>query len=240
MLFTYSPLARKLAQWTLPALYRGNGLECPCCDRRFRAFIPRHGVDSMCPGCLGLQRHRLLILYVMRELALSRLSVLHVAPEEGVQQKLKRLIPRGYVTMDASSTSIAETTGTITAIPFQPDSFDVVICSHVLEHVVEDTVALREFWRVLRPGGRALLMQPVHDELAQTVEDARITSPRDRLRAFGQHDHVRIYGRDFISRVIDAGFSVDPLDYLPKAGSDAVTRYGLGPETIYIATKPVS
>jgi hypothetical protein len=110
----------------------------------------------------------------------------------------------------------------------------------VLEHVTDDATALREFARVLRPGRSAVLMHPVHDDLATTFEDSAITSPRERLRAFGATDHLRVYGRDFPNRVRAAGFDVLREDYVNALDAESVLRYGLGSESgmVYVATKP--
>ncbi len=180
-----------------------------------------------------------MVVYLLRELAIGsrQLAVLHVAPEEGVQEKLRRLVGSSYVTLDASPSSTAAVHGDVTALPFESALFDLVICSHVLEHVVDDARALHEFERVLRPAGVALLMQPVHDELEATVEDRTVVSPRERRRAFGQSDHVRIYGRDFESRVRSAGFTVSKLDYVAALDEATILEHELGQEFIYVARK---
>ena len=243
VLFTYSPRVRRIAQAVLPLLYRGDSVECPCCDHRFRKLIPRHGVDSMCPHCLALQRHRSLALYLLREttIASGTLDVLHVAPEEGLQKKLAATAKSTYVTVDASPSPIVSVVGDVTALPFPDGSFDLVICSHVLEHVQDDAAALGELYRVLRPGGSALLPHPVHEDMPTTIEDPEVTAPRDRLRLFGATDHVRAYGADFTARVQAAGFVVSRIDYLELFGPEASARYGLGNEGrfLYIAEKPV-
>lgn len=241
MIFTYHATIRRLARIVLPLFYRGNTVTCPCCDQSFRKFIPRYEVDNLCPGCLSLQRHRLLLLYLLGETRITSkdLKVLHFAPEEGLKLKLAAIAGPGYVSIDAHPLSIAEVIGDITAIPFDGDTFDLIICSHVLEHVVDDRGAMRQLARVLRPGGHALLLQPIHDELPKTIEDPTITSPRERLRAFGQLDHVRIYGRDFVPRLEEVGFTVTMLDYLSRVDPDLIARYRLGHEVIYVAEKPV-
>ncbi len=244
ILFTYNPRLRLLARRVLPVLYSGGAVVCPCCDRSFRKFIPRHGVDSLCPGCLALQRHRLLILYLLREtdLATGNLDILHMAPEDGLQERFLEIAGPGYVTVDASPTTNVSVHADITALPFPDDSFDLVICSHVLEHVQDDTGALRELFRVLRPGGTAVLPHPVHEDIPMTVEDPAIVAPRDRLEMFGATDHVRVYGADFRDRVKEAGFDVSRIDYQDELDSETVRKHGLGSEgrILYVATKPSS
>jgi len=241
LLFTYSPSVRRVAKATLPVLYRGVTVECPCCDHTFRGFIPRHGVDSLCPNCLGLQRHRLLALYLRNDTAVTTgtLDVLHIAPEDGLRERLSRLVGDRYVSMDASPAYEGAIVGDVTAMPFDSGSFDLVICSHVLEHVEDDAAALAEMHRVLRPGGQAILPHPVHEDQPATFEDPTITDPRKRLQAFGATDHVRVYGADFSDRVRAAGFEVRRRDYLAAFSHEEVGRYGLGSEGrfLYIATK---
>jgi hypothetical protein len=124
LIFTYNALLRRVATLVLPLLYRGNALTCPCCERSFRKFIRRYQEDTLCPGCLSLRRHRLLLLYLLAETRITSrgLAVLHLAPEEGLQARLSAIAGPGYVSMDAHSASIAMVTGDITAIPFDPES----------------------------------------------------------------------------------------------------------------------
>jgi SAM-dependent methyltransferase len=144
--------------------------------------------------------------------------VLHVAPELCLEQRLRaRLGDGGYVTADLRNPR-AMLRMDVTAIE-QPDaSFDVVFCSHVLEHVVDDRKAMREFHRILKPGGWAVLLVPIVAE--KTFEDLSIVDPEERFRVFGHVEHVRNYGPDFADRVREAGFSVSityPADLLTSA-----------------------
>ena len=133
--------------------------------------------------------------------------------------------PRGAVKLD------------ITNIELGSATVDVVICSHVLEHVTDDAQAMREMRRVLRAGGRALIMGPVEYDRPQTYEDPTIINPRARVAAFGQSDHVRVYGADFDQRLRAAGFEVVANRYAEQLSSDAVVRHGLDRnEIIYVCT----
>ena len=143
-----------------------------------------------------------------------------------------------YVTADLSS-SLANIRMDITDIPYKDESFDVVLCNHVLEHVVEDQKAMRELFRVLTQGGWAILNSPTDPRRAKTFEDPNITSPQDRERAFGQEDHVRIYGGDYKERLKKAGFKVTVDNYVKDLDIDIVKKYGLKDEDIYFCAKPL-
>jgi SAM-dependent methyltransferase len=124
-------------------------------------------------------------------------------------------------------------------IPYKDDSFDVILCSHVLEHVANDQKAMRELFRVLIPGGWAILQSPVDRQRDETFEDPNVTSPQDRLRLFGQSNHVRVYGRDYKDRLEKAGFSVKIDGYVRSLSADEINVHGLlEDEDIYLCTKP--
>ena len=143
-----------------------------------------------------------------------------------------------YTSIDLDS-PIAMHAMDVTDLRYDDDRFDVILCSHVLEHVVDDRKAMREFLRVLRPGGWAIIQSPVRPELATTVEDPTVISPRDRRRLFGQPDHVRRYGRDYPERLADAGFTVTVDRYVDAMDADTMARYGLRASigTVYFCTK---
>ncbi|MEX0936377.1 MAG: methyltransferase domain-containing protein [Pirellulales bacterium] len=131
-------------------------------------------------------------------------SMLHVAPEKCFEPKLRRALGSGYVTADLTKNTDVQMD--ICSIPFPDEHFDVVYCSHVLEHVPDDRRAMHELCRVLKPTGWAVLLVPVTRE--RTIEDPSITDPAERERLFGQHDHVRRYGPDYADRLREAGFHV--------------------------------
>lgn len=115
----------------------------------------------------------------------------------------------------------------ITRIQFEDNTFDVILCSHVLEHVLDDQTAMSELFRVLKPGGWAILQSPIDFKRDKTFEDPDIVLPDDREKAFGLPDHVRIYGRDYEDRLKNVGFSVKMDDYVRTLGIDMVKKYGL-------------
>jgi SAM-dependent methyltransferase len=194
----------------------------------------------MCPSCGSLERHRLLWLYLKERTGLlrDRLTVLHVAPEECLQRGLRKLRGLDYLSVDLSSSQAMERMD-IAEIQKPSDSFDFILCNHVLEHVPDDRRALLELWRVLRPGGLAILQSPIDAARAVTLEDPHVTTAADRLRLYGQEDHVRIYGLDYRRRLEDAGFEVRQDSYVRELAPELVARYQLPhDEDIYLCRKP--
>jgi SAM-dependent methyltransferase len=189
------------------AVRRGRSVECAVCGGRWRRFEPHRGrPNRRCPGCGSLERHRA-IVRLLAEFPGDRL--LHVAPEQGIERHLRASRP-GYVSADLFKP--ADVKADIQDMPFEDASFDMILCSHVLEHVDDDRKAIREIRRVLAPGGAALIQVPEEEQLEHTFEDPSITSPEERFEKFGQEDHVRLYGRDFTRRLEEAGFTVESRD----------------------------
>jgi len=190
--------------------YRGQGCWCPVCFKEAKQFA-EYGFPlretARCIHCGALERHRFVWLYFekMTQLLDGRPKrVLHVAPERCFEARLRKCIGEGYITADLSSPS-AMVNMDITDIKYPDSYFDVVYCSHVLEHVLDDRKAMRECSRVLKHDGWALLLVPITAD--QTFEPP-IVDPLERLRVFGQKDHVRRYGPDFVDRLREAGFKV--------------------------------
>jgi SAM-dependent methyltransferase len=226
----------------ITARYRGLRYLCPCCGKRFRRLAP-HGqpprANRACPNCRALERHRLLWLYLSRELSILSRSyrVLHVAPERAIRRRLDSAPDLTYVTTDLAMVE-ADVRSKLDRLPFEDACFDVVICSHVLEHVEHDFDSTAEMHRVLAPTGQALIMVPVNRRLAETYEDPSITDPDARKRAFGHQGHVRYYGRDVTTRLETAGFDVEPLEYVDhmRPGEADRIRASRG-EVIYICKR---
>jgi SAM-dependent methyltransferase len=151
-------------------------------------------------------------------------TMLHVAPESQFVRRLAPMMGSGYVTADLLSPE-AMVRMDITRIQYPGDYFDVIYCSHVLEHVPNDKLAMREFARVLKPGGVAIILVPITAE--KTFEDPSITDPRERSRLFGQDDHVRVYGPDFGDRLREAGLIVRKYSLLDFLKADEISRCGL-------------
>ena len=217
---------------TISPLYRGNHKECPVCHGKFRKFLPYGRIvrreNALCPSCLSLERHRLMWLFLqMRtDFFTTGLKVLHVAPEYCFIKRFKALKNLDYTTGDLES-PLADVKMDIREIPFGADTFDVVICNHTLEHVDDDMKAMKEFYRVLKPGGWGILNSPINEKRDVTYEDFSITDPKEREKHFGQRDHVREYGLDYTKRLTDAGFIVDTQDIISELDPEQVDRYGL-------------
>lgn len=228
--------------------HRGEAVECPCCESSFERFLPHRGrAYAKCPRCGALERHRALWLFLERETDLLHRggSMLHVAPEYALLRRLRRVEGLRYLSGDLDS-ALADLELDLLDLPFAAESFDWLICNHVLEHVADDRRALAEIHRVLKPGGRAILMCPVDRRRATTLEDPSVTSPRERHRVFGQADHMRLYGRDYADRLAGAGFSVRAERYGESCEKREISRFGLrrepdeafGEEEVFVCVKP--
>lgn len=166
------------------------------------------------------------------------LSLLHVAPEICYQRQFKHLRRLRYVTADITS-PVADCRLDLCRLPFQSGVFDVVLCNHVLEHIPDDRRAMQELCRVLKPGGWGILQVPVDSGRHMTFEDGMILSSEEREQAFGQRDHVRVYGVDYADRLTDAGFTVEVIDFVAEVERDVALRCGLNnDEQVYLCTKP--
>jgi hypothetical protein len=232
---------QKLYRWFRGLPYIGNQVYCPCCDSHFRCFIPKGpNRNGMCPRCGYLDRHRMLWLYLDKRTNIfrDRLKVLHFAPEFIIQKKLRSCPNLDYTSADLDS-PLAMAKVDITSIPYAENTFDIILCSHVLEHIPDDQQAMSELYRILKPGGWALILVPFDAERAETFEDPNVVDPKERTRLFGQFDHVRIYGRDFMDRLERAGFTVHQEFYARELGPALAQRYGLLVEVdMFYCTKP--
>jgi SAM-dependent methyltransferase len=223
-------------------LQRGRRVTCPVCGHGWRRFMPAwNRPDAICWWCGAHERHRALWLYLHERTSLfagAELSVLHFSPEHFLERALAAQPRVRYLSADLEpGAAMAEVD--ITAIPYAEASFDVVICSHVLEHVEDDRRGVRELFRVLRPGGFALVLVPLDHDRAETYEDPQITTPAEREQAYWQHDHLRLYGRDFGQRLAEAGFTVEGEDFVTGLGEDRIARHALLPtDRIFRATRP--
>jgi ubiquinone/menaquinone biosynthesis C-methylase UbiE len=160
-----------------------------------------------------------------------------MAPERCFVKRFEEQHGHGYVAADLGA-SEARVQMDVQAIPFGEGSFDVVLCNHVLEHVEDDRRAMRELHRVLRPDGWAILQSPVDLRLDETYEDPTITGASAREAAFGQRDHVRVYGIDYPRRLVESGFRVTEDEFVQSLGDDLISRHALPrDERIYLCRK---
>jgi GR25 family glycosyltransferase involved in LPS biosynthesis/SAM-dependent methyltransferase len=211
---------------------------CPVCEMEsiFEPFgNPRRSV-ARCGWCGTLERHRLLWLYLNAEGLLNKkLRVIHFAPEPALRARFTDCGNWTYATAGMDGKGVTH------RIDLQnmrlPDaSQDLIVCSHVLEHVPDDRRAMRELYRILAPGGTALIMVPVRRE-QPTIEDFRIKTAEERLKYFGQRDHVRWYGMDITERLRTAGFEVHDHEFAERFNSSQSTRYGLIKEPLFVCRK---
>jgi len=214
---------------------------CPCCTAHFPTFKPfgrRPRPEARCPRCGSLERHRLIALYMSQRTDFfdnRPKKLLHVAPELNMAHFFRKASSIEYLSADQSSDRAMEKMD-ITDIQYPANSFDVIYCSHVLEHIPNDSQAMRELCRILKPDGWSILQVPI---LAKTtLEDPAVTSPEERERLYGQHDHVRKYGRDYKDRLAEAGFSVTVDEFARGLDGRTARRLGLSRSTdVYLCRK---
>ncbi len=230
----------------LSPFYRGNKFEDPIDGKTYRKLLPYGQLNkrqnALAPLSMSLERHRLIWLYLQNNTDFFKepKRFLHVAPEYCYLRKFKKMNHLDYITGDLIS-PWADVKMDVCDIPFGENEFDVAMCNHVFEHVDDDHKAMTEFFRVLKPGGWAIFQVPLDTTREETYEDATITNPQEREKHFWQHDHVRLYGRDYGKRLNNAGFKVVESDYISEIGKDLATRYALPMgEIIYICHKPLN
>ena len=222
------------------AYYGGSNLYCPVCDTHLQRLLPTGNPvreNAECPICLSRERHRLLWLYVRDRTDLldgKPKRLLHVAPEMGLGRRFQQVPNVDYLSGDLSASN-AMVKMDVTDIQYPENSFDVIFCSHVLEHVPDDRKAMGELYRVLKPGGLAILQVPILQKT--TFEDPSVTSEAERLRVFGQEDHVRIYGEDYVDRLEEAGFNVTIDKFILELSDEDVLRMRLPSAETYPADR---
>jgi len=228
----------------------GNRCECCVCGRTFFRFSPYRGGEKAisaylhnmdwissafdtfwCPWCRSHDRERHLILFfdaLGLWSAFEKVSVLHVAPEKQLAFRIAACRPSRYVQGDLVPSREGIRRLDVTRIDAPDADFDCVLCNHVLEHVPEDARALRELYRVLKPGGFAILQTPYAGNLEKTLENQpQVDAPEERLEFYGQEDHVRLYGRDLLDRIRDAGFLPEMTTHEEQLKAVNAVRFGV-------------
>jgi SAM-dependent methyltransferase len=222
-------------------VFRGNDVTCPICNASFKIF-GEFGLNkrpnARCHNCGSLERHRLIYLYLTENMnifdkKIKPTRLLHFAPERIFYDKIDKNKKIAYTPCDLfpelygfdGKAKVLKVD--ITQIPFEDESFDFILCNHVLEHIPDDNRAMKELYRVLSKEGNGIFQVPIDYSRKETYEDWTITSPEEREKAFGQNDHVRWYGQDYKERLEKVGFTVNEIDYPATFSSDEVFRFGL-------------
>lgn len=223
--------------------YYGKNVECPICKSSFRKFFPygrKTRNNALCTNCLSLERHRLIFLYLEKETPIfkEKTKLLHIAPEECLINIFKKFDNIEYVTADLNS-PLAKIKMDIHNMPFFENSFDFILCNHVLEHVDNDIKALKEIKRVLKKNGKGIVQVPFYNPIPKiTIEDKSVISEKERELLYGQSDHVRKYGNDYMKRLELTGLHVkikNPNSFLKDSD---IKKYSImRSEDIYIISK---
>ncbi len=229
-LIKVSYLVRPIIAFSL----KGNKFTDPIDGKSFRKFLPygygKQRENALSPSTLSLERHRLMWLFLRDDTdfftSKEKIKTLHIAPEQCFLDLFRKQTNLEYITSDLES-PIADVKADICNLPFDDNSFNVVFCNHVLEHIIDDTKAMQELYRVLKKGGFGIFQIPQDLSREKTFEDNTITNRRERAEIFGQYDHVRVYGRDYFNKLRSIGFEVDEIDYTKKITREKLERYCL-------------
>ena len=215
--------------------YAGNKYECNICGKNLRTFISLSNNDSLCPNCGSLKRNRRLWSLLEVELLIPNTSILDFSPSRCLYRKFKKLKTINYESTDLSGDFIADHHFDITKLEIAENSLDLIICYHILEHINDDIQAIKELFRVMKPGARALIQTPFKD--GETYEDYSIVSNKERLKHFGQEDHVRIYSVSGLAQRLEScGFQVRIIE-----PSSIKNKYDFDKnEFIILVTKPLN
>ena len=221
-----------LARPVMNIFYRGSRYTDPINGKSYRKFLPYGYVNIrenvLSPGTLSLERHRLMWLYLQRQTDFftKPAKVLHIAPEQAFYKRFKKLKNLDYITADLYS-PLADVKADITDLPFDDNEFDVIFCNHVLEHIPDDTKAMQELYRVMKPGGFGIFQVPLDENRKETFQDDSITDPDERTRIFGQYDHVRVYGTDYFDKLGSIGFKVEAVNFTKTISDSEIDKFRL-------------
>jgi len=217
------------------------GLDLPVI--REKKIIGAGRRNTLCPVCFSSDRTRLLYWFLSEKIKVfgHPLYLLHVAPELPLRKIFEQDKVLDYLTADLMQEDVMVKMD-LTDIQYPDATFDAILCNHVLEHIPDDRRAMKELYRVLKPGSWAILQVPISAVLDQTFEDPAVVKPKDRENVFGQLDHVRIYGADYTHRLKSAGFRVDIYDWTEDPDIRKYKNHdklGLNPdEKIFLCKRP--
>ena len=229
------PMLINLSIFLRPLIYqffKGNNFTDPIDGKSYRKFLPygygKQRENALSPGTLSLERHRQMWLYLQNETDFftKNNKILHIAPEQEFLRKFKKMKNLDYTSADLFS-PIVDVKADILDLPFEDESFDVIFCNHVLEHIEDDRKAMSELYRVMKKGGWGILQVPMKNSLEKTYEDFTITDPKERQKNFGQYDHVRWYGMDYFDRLKSVGFDAEANFYSQKFSDADIKKFGL-------------
>lgn len=222
---------------------RGNKFEDPINGKTYRKLLPygrlKPRENAIAPDSLSLERHRLMWLFLKNKTNFftDNLKFLHIAPEYCFIKIFKGMKNLDYLTADLIS-PWADVKMDVHDIPFEENTFDVVICNHVLEHVDDADKVMKEFYRVMKPGGWGIFQVPIDYKNPVTIEDRSVTDPRERERLYWQSDHLRLFGRDYRDKLTAAGFKVTESNFINEIDPKLVERYALDKnEIVYYCQK---
>ena len=222
---------------------RGNKFEDPINGKTYRKLLPygrlKPRENAIAPDSLSLERHRLMWLFLKNKTNFftDNLKFLHIAPEYCFIKIFKGMKNLDYLTADLIS-PWADVKMDVHDIPFEGNTFDVVICNHVLEHVDDADKVMKEFYRVMKSGGWGIFQVPIDYNNSVTIEDRSVTDPRERERLYWQSDHLRLFGRDYGDKLSAAGFKVTESNFINEIDPKLVERYALDKnEIVYYCQK---
>ena len=227
----------------LGILLSGDKFTDPIDGKSFRKFLSygynKSRKNALSPSTLSLERHRLLWLYLKNETVLfeKKIKLLHFAPEQAFYKRFKKLRNIQYDTIDINS-PLAKIKADICDLPIKENTYDFILCNHVLEHVLDDNKAMSELYRVLKKGGTGIFQVPIDMKREKTFQDDSITDKLERNKIFGQYDHVRVYGKDYFKKLEDTGFKVQQIDYSKKFSDKEILKFSIiKGEIIPVCTK---
>ena len=227
----------------LSLLLKGNKFTDPIDGKSFRKFLSygynKLRKNALSPSTLSLERHRLLWLYLTNETVLfeRKVKLLHFAPEQAFYTRFKKLNNIQYDSIDINS-PLAKIKADICDLPIKDNTYDFILCNHVLEHVLDDNKAMSELYRVLKKGGTGIFQVPIDMNRKKTFQDDSITDKLERNKIFGQYDHVRVYGKDYFNKLKNTGFKVKQIDYSKEYSDEEILKYSIiKGEIIPVCTK---
>lgn len=239
--FIPKPVRRKLERPLKKAFYFGNSKYCPVCKSNLRSFCSskRDGREgALCPVCNSFERFRMLYLFIDHNsdhlFHKNAKRILHIAPEREIEKRLRNVSGMEYLSADLENPD-AMIKMDITDIHFEDNHFDAIFCCHVLEHIKDDSQALKEMYRVLSPGGNAVIQVP--GPLNKTFEDTSDMDPADRRYVFRHESHYHLFGLDLVDRMAEVGFSASCIYASNIIDDSKCVQYGVKQQRVFWGKK---